>query len=180
MGETCAWRDPLHSSGNDRFVCGRSRTVGESRRFVTRSRVDENAKSHIVSGCRSCNRIKCYSRRTFGEGGLDVDNKDRIGIVTKYRKESVADISVTLSLFWDVLGFFGKHDLFVIFVFLRACLNFAQVRFESSFRGYFSVFTRRISYLTRENGKKDRKKTQKWPDDIFFVGKFRQAIKDEL
>lgn len=85
--------------GNDRFVCGRSRTVGESRRFVTRSRVDENAKSHIVSGCRSCNRIKCYSRRTFGEGGLDVDNKDRIGIVTKYRKESVADISVTLSLF---------------------------------------------------------------------------------
>ena len=56
-------------------------------------------KSHIVSGCRSCNRIKCYSRRTFGEGGLDVDNKDRIGIVTKYRKESVADISVTLSLF---------------------------------------------------------------------------------
>ena len=58
-----AWRDPPHSSGNDRFVCGRSRTVGESRRFVTRSRVDENAKSHIVSGCRSCNRIKCYSRR---------------------------------------------------------------------------------------------------------------------
>ena len=84
---------------NDRFVCGRSRTAGESRRFVTRSRVDENAKSHIVSGCRSCNRIKCYSRRTFGEGGLDVDNKNRIGIVTKYRKESVADTSVTLSLF---------------------------------------------------------------------------------
>ena len=42
---------------------------------------------------------------------------------------------------------------------LKACLNFAQVRFESFFRGYF---TRRIAgYLTRENGKKDRKKTQK-------------------
>ena len=100
MGETL-WpgENRSDSSGNDRFVCGRSRTVGESRRFVTRSRVDENAKSHIVSGCRSCNRIKCYSRRTFGEGGLDVDNKNRIGIVTKYRKESVADASVTLSLF---------------------------------------------------------------------------------
>ena len=44
---------------------------------------------------------------------------------------------------------------------LKACLNFARVRFESFFRGYFSVFTRRIGYLTRENGKKDRKKTQK-------------------
>ena len=45
---------------------------------------------------------------------------------------------------------------------LRAYLNFTRVRFESSFRGYFSVFTRMIlSYLTRENEKKDRKKTQK-------------------
>ena len=45
---------------------------------------------------------------------------------------------------------------------LKACLNFARVRFESFFRGYFSIFTRRITgYLTRENGKKDRKKTQK-------------------
>ena len=26
---------------------------------------------------------------------------------------------------------------------LKACLNFARVRFESFFRGYFSVFTRR-------------------------------------
>ena len=34
---------------------------------------------------------------------------------------------------------------------LKACLNFARVRFESFFRGYFSVFTRRITgYLTRE------------------------------
>ena len=45
---------------------------------------------------------------------------------------------------------------------LKACLNFTRVSFESFFRGYFSVFRRRIAgYLTRENGKKDRKKTQK-------------------
>ena len=45
---------------------------------------------------------------------------------------------------------------------LKACLNFARVRFESFFRGYFSVFTRRIAgYLMSENGKKDRKQTQK-------------------
>ena len=45
---------------------------------------------------------------------------------------------------------------------IKACLNFAQVSFESFFRGYFSVFTRRIAgYLTRENRKRDRKKTQK-------------------
>lgn len=45
---------------------------------------------------------------------------------------------------------------------LKACLNFARVRFESFFRGYFSVFRRMIAgYLTRENGKKDRKKAQK-------------------
>ena len=61
---------------------------------------------------------------------------------------------------------------------LRACLNFARVSFECFFRGYFSVFTRRIaSYLTSDNGKKDRKKTQKWPDNIFFIGKFRQTLK---
>ena len=45
---------------------------------------------------------------------------------------------------------------------LKACLNFARVRFESFFRGYFSVFMRRIAgYLTRENGKIDWKKTHK-------------------
>ena len=45
---------------------------------------------------------------------------------------------------------------------LKACLNFPRGRFDSFFRGYFSVFTRRITgYLTRENGKIDRKKTQK-------------------
>ena len=45
---------------------------------------------------------------------------------------------------------------------LKACLNFARVRFESFFRGYFSVFTRRIAgYPTKENGEKDRKKTQR-------------------
>jgi len=50
----------------------------------------------------------------------------------------------------------------IIFMNLKACLNFARVRFESFFRGYFSVFTRRITgYLTRENRKRDRKKTQK-------------------
>ena len=44
---------------------------------------------------------------------------------------------------------------------LKACLNFAQVRFESFFRGYFSVFRMIAGYLTRENGKTDRKKAQK-------------------
>ncbi len=45
---------------------------------------------------------------------------------------------------------------------LKACLNFARVRFERFFRGYFSVFKRMIAgYLTRENRKRDRKKTQK-------------------
>ena len=45
---------------------------------------------------------------------------------------------------------------------LKACLNFARGRFESFFRGYFSVFPRRIAgYLTRENRKRDLKKTQK-------------------
>ena len=55
-------------------------------------------------------------------------------------------------------------NVFVTFavVTLKAYLNFTQIRFESFFRGYFSVFTRRIAgYLTRENGKKDRKKAQK-------------------
>ena len=48
------------------------------------------------------------------------------------------------------------------FVFLRACLNFARVRFESFLRGYFSVFMRMIAgYLTSENGKIGRKKAQK-------------------
>ena len=45
---------------------------------------------------------------------------------------------------------------------LKAYLNFNWIRFESFFRGCFSVFTRRIAgYLTRENRKKDRKKTQR-------------------
>lgn len=45
---------------------------------------------------------------------------------------------------------------------LKACLNFARVKFESFFRGYFSVFRRRIAgYLTRENREKDWKRTQK-------------------
>lgn len=36
---------------------------------------------------------------------------------------------------------------------------------------------RRISgYLTSENGEKDRKKAQRCPDGIFFIGKFRQAL----
>ena len=45
---------------------------------------------------------------------------------------------------------------------LEPVVNFARVSFESFFRGYFSVFRRRIaSYLTRENGKTDRKKIQR-------------------
>lgn len=45
---------------------------------------------------------------------------------------------------------------------IKACLNFTRVSFESFLRGCFSVFTRRIAgYLTSENGKKDRKKTQR-------------------
>ena len=52
---------------------------------------------------------------------------------------------------------------------LRIYLNLAQVSFESFFRGYFSVFKRRIAgYLTRENGKIDWKKARKWPDSIFL------------
>ena len=44
---------------------------------------------------------------------------------------------------------------------LKACLNFAQVRFESFFRGYFSVFTRRIAdYLMSENGKSPKENTK--------------------
>ena len=55
-------------------------------------------------------------------------------------------------------------NVFVTFavITLKAYLNFTRIRFESFFRGYFSVFTRRITgYLTRENEKKDRNKTQK-------------------
>ena len=45
---------------------------------------------------------------------------------------------------------------------LKACLNFARVRFESFFRRDLSIFTGRITgYLARENRKRDRKKTQK-------------------
>ena len=44
---------------------------------------------------------------------------------------------------------------------LRACLNFAQVYFESYFRGYFSIFVRSIAdYVTSQNRKTDRKETQ--------------------
>ena len=44
---------------------------------------------------------------------------------------------------------------------LRACLNFAQVYFESYFRGYFSIFVRNIAdYVTSQNRKTDRKETQ--------------------
>ena len=36
---------------------------------------------------------------------------------------------------------------------------------------------RRISgYLTSEKGEKDRKKAQRCPDGIFFIGKLRQAL----
>ena len=55
-------------------------------------------------------------------------------------------------------------NVFVTFavITLKAYLNFTRVSFESLFRGCFSVFTRRIAgYLTRENRKKDRKKTQR-------------------
>ena len=55
-------------------------------------------------------------------------------------------------------------NVFVTFavITLKAYLNFTRIRFESFFRGCFSVFTRRIAgYLTRENRKKDRKKTQR-------------------
>ena len=55
-------------------------------------------------------------------------------------------------------------NVFVTFavVTLKAYLNFNWIRFESFFRRCFSVFTRRIAgYLTRENRKKDRKKTQR-------------------
>ena len=45
---------------------------------------------------------------------------------------------------------------------LKACLNFARVRFESFFRGYFSVFAKMITgYLMIKNGEKDQKKIQK-------------------
>ena len=39
----------------------------------------------------------------------------------------------------------------------RVCLNFTRVRFESFFRGCYEDDS--TGYLTRENGKKDRKKT---------------------
>ena len=42
---------------------------------------------------------------------------------------------------------------------LKACLNFARVRFESFFRGYFSVFTRRIA------GYSDEGKQEKRPEE---------------
>lgn len=46
----------------------------------------------------------------------------------------------------------------------RSCLSFTRVSFESFFRGYFSVFTRKIAgYLTRENGKKTGRKRK---DDL--------------
>ena len=45
---------------------------------------------------------------------------------------------------------------------LEPVVNFIRARFEIFFRGCFIVFTRKIAgYLTRENGKKDQKKTQK-------------------
>ena len=55
-------------------------------------------------------------------------------------------------------------NVFVTFavITLKAYLNFTRIRFESFFRGCFSVFRRIIAgYLTSENGKKDRKKAQK-------------------
>ena len=56
---------------------------------------------------------------------------------------------------------------------LKACLNFARVRFESFFRGYFSVFTRRIAgYLTRENRKETGRK-RKNDLIIFFCRKIK-------
>ena len=54
-------------------------------------------------------------------------------------------------------------NVFVTFavITLKAYLNFTRIRFESFFRGCFSVFRRIAGYLTRENRKKDRKKTQR-------------------
>ena len=44
-----------------------------------------------------------------------------------------------------------------------------MVSFESFFRGCFVVFMRKIAdYLTSENGKTNREKTQKYPDNIFY------------
>ncbi|MEI3341146.1 MAG: acetyl-CoA carboxylase biotin carboxyl carrier protein subunit [Coprobacter fastidiosus] len=89
MGETCPGEIRSILPGT---IVSYAVEVGQSVKVGKLLLVQESMKmqNHIVSGCRSCNRIKCYSRRTFGEGGLDVDNKNRIGIVTKYKKESVA------------------------------------------------------------------------------------------
>ena len=38
---------------------------------------------------------------------------------------------------------------------LKACLNFARVRFESFFRGYFSIFTRKTGKETGRKRKND-------------------------
>lgn len=49
-------------------------------------------------------------------------------------------------------------NVFVTFavITLKAYLNFTRIRFESFFRGCFSVFIRRITdYPTNENGKTD-------------------------
>ena len=49
-------------------------------------------------------------------------------------------------------------NVFVTFavVTLKAYLNFTQIRFESFFRGCFSVFTRRIAGLSDEGKQKKR------------------------
>ena len=70
-------------------------------------------------------------------------------------------------------------NVFVTFavITLKAYLNFTRIRFESFFRGCFSVFTRRIAgYLTRENREKDRKRTQKRPDSIFLLENLNRLL----
>ena len=60
-----------------------------------------------------------------------------------------------------------KKDIF--FILFLGSLNFIQVNFERFFQRYFSVFTKRITnYLTSENRKTDRKKTQN-VSTIFFT-----------
>ena len=70
-------------------------------------------------------------------------------------------------------------NVFVTFavITLKAYLNFTRIRFESFFRGCFSVFTRRIAgYLTRKTEKKTGRKHK---DDliIFFDWKIQTGSK---
>ena len=61
---------------------------------------------------------------------------------------------------------------------VRTCLNFALPQFENCFRGCFPVFTRMIAgYLTSENGKTDRKQTQKGRIKILASENLNRVLK---